>query len=244
MAGHFLSQGNSRDGRYQAGPRSSPKWSLHLEGLARATERDLNDSTKHEQLGAQWKGGQRGHGTSEGCGTAAAVHMCRACRRAEWPCLQLLRRVHLVVFAYPMRTDTTVTSIKPKAIARRSAATQTELPQKHKPVQACNCRECLSLALAPKDRRDYTWVQWEQVDDLLSLVAELREEVESLKSIRGSDRKIDWWKFLRDAGGGSSEQVRGTPTLLSSDRRDLNSKETGSWWGPQENHHPCLHRQL
>lgn len=31
----------------------------------------------------------------------------------------------------------------------------------------------------------------EQVNDLLSLVAELREEVERLKSIRESER--DWW---------------------------------------------------
>lgn len=54
------------------------------------------------------------------------------------------------------------------------------------------------MALAPKGRRDYTCVQWDQVDDLLCLMAELRKEVEKLKRIRGPDRKIDWWKFLRE----------------------------------------------
>lgn len=97
-----------------------------------------------------------------------------------------------MLFTHPMTTDTTVISIKPKAIACRSTPTQTELPQKHAAVQACGCRECLSLALAPESRRDYICVKWDQVDDLLSLVAELKEEVEKLKSIRGCDRKTDW----------------------------------------------------
>lgn len=50
----------------------------------------------------------------------------------------------------------------------------------------------MTLALAPEGRRDYTCVQWDQVDDLLSLMAELRDKLERLKSIRVSDRKIDW----------------------------------------------------
>ncbi|GAB0205675.1 hypothetical protein GRJ2_003033100 [Grus japonensis] len=33
----------------------------------------------------------------------------------------------------------------------------------------------------------------DQVDDLLSLVAELREEVERLRSIREAEKEIDWW---------------------------------------------------
>lgn len=93
-----------------------------------------------------------------------------------------------MVFTYSIRTDTTVISIKPKGIAS-CTATQTELPQKHAAVQVGGCRECLSLALAPEGRRDDTCAQWDQVDDLLSLVADLREEVERLKNIRGSDRK-------------------------------------------------------
>jgi len=33
----------------------------------------------------------------------------------------------------------------------------------------------------------------DQVNDLLSLVAELTEEVERLRSIRDCEREIDWW---------------------------------------------------
>ena len=33
----------------------------------------------------------------------------------------------------------------------------------------------------------------DQVNDLLSLVAELKEEVERLRSIRECEREIDWW---------------------------------------------------
>ena len=33
----------------------------------------------------------------------------------------------------------------------------------------------------------------DQLDDLLSLVAELKEEVERLRSIRECKRQIDWW---------------------------------------------------
>lgn len=32
-----------------------------------------------------------------------------------------------------------------------------------------------------------------QVDDLLCLVAELKEEVEGLKNTRECEREIDWW---------------------------------------------------
>jgi len=39
-------------------------------------------------------------------------------------------------------------------------------------------RECLSLALVLEDSRDNCCVQCDQVNDLLNLVAELKEEVE------------------------------------------------------------------
>ncbi|RMC12251.1 hypothetical protein DUI87_09762 [Hirundo rustica rustica] len=46
-------------------------------------------------------------------------------------------------------------------------------------------------------------LQRKQVNDLLSLVAELTEEVERLRNIRESEREIDWWSsaipFLREA---------------------------------------------
>jgi len=76
-----------------------------------------------------------------------------------------------------------------KAVARRSVGTQTEVPHKHTAVQVSGCRECLSLALVPADSRD----NGEQVNDLLSPVAELKEEVERLRSIWECEREINWW---------------------------------------------------
>ena len=35
----------------------------------------------------------------------------------------------------------------------------------------------------------------DQVDDLLSWVAELQEEAERLRSIRESEKDIDWWNY-------------------------------------------------
>jgi len=79
-----------------------------------------------------------------------------------------------------------------KAVARRSVGTQTEAPRKNTGVQVSGCRECLSLAIVPEDSRDSGCVQCERVNDLLSLVAELKEEVERLRSIRECESEIDW----------------------------------------------------
>jgi len=68
-----------------------------------------------------------------------------------------------------------------------------ELLHKHTAVQVSGCRECLSMVLVPEDSRDNSCVLCDQVDDLLSLVAELKEEVERLRSIRECEREIDWW---------------------------------------------------
>jgi len=62
--------------------------------------------------------------------------------------------------------------------------TQTEVPHKHTAVQVSGCRECLSLAFVPEDSRDNSCVWCDLVNDLLILVAELKEEVERLKRIR------------------------------------------------------------
>ena len=40
---------------------------------------------------------------------------------------------------------------------------------------------------------DTSCVRCDQVNDLLSLVVELKEEVERLRSIRECEREIDWW---------------------------------------------------
>jgi len=60
-------------------------------------------------------------------------------------------------------------------------------------VQVSGCRERLSLALISEDSRDNGCVRCNQVNDLLSLVAELKEEVERLRNIRECEREIDWW---------------------------------------------------
>ncbi|GAB0209138.1 hypothetical protein GRJ2_003379500 [Grus japonensis] len=78
-------------------------------------------------------------------------------------------------------------------LTRKHVATQTELPQKHAATQLSGCRECLNLALAGEGSSEVGCLRCDQVDDLLSLVAELREEVERLRSIREAEREIDWW---------------------------------------------------
>jgi len=80
-----------------------------------------------------------------------------------------------------------------KAVARRSVGTQTEAPHRDTGVQVSGCMECLSLALVPEDSRDNVCFRCDQVNDLLGLVAELKEEVERLRSIQECEREIDWW---------------------------------------------------
>jgi len=79
-----------------------------------------------------------------------------------------------------------------KALARRSVRTQTKAPHKNAGVQVSGCRECLSLVLVPADSRDNGCLRCEQVNDVLSLLAELKEEVERLRSIRECERETDW----------------------------------------------------
>jgi len=79
------------------------------------------------------------------------------------------------------------------AVAGRSVGTQAKATRKDTAVQVSGCRECLSLALVPEDSRDNYCVWCEQANDLLSLVAELKEEMERLRSIRECEREIDWW---------------------------------------------------
>jgi len=83
-------------------------------------------------------------------------------------------------------------STRGKAITSSSLGTQTEAPCKDTAVQVFGCRECLSLALLPEDSRDSSCVGCNQVNDLLSLVTELKEEVKRLRSIRECEREIHW----------------------------------------------------
>lgn len=55
---------------------------------------------------------------------------------------------------------------------------QTEFPQKHATIQVWSWREFQSLSLVVGDSSENTCVCCDQVNDLLSLVTELQEEVE------------------------------------------------------------------
>ena len=80
-----------------------------------------------------------------------------------------------------------------KALSRKSVVAQTDCPLKNAAVQVSQCRECLSLLLPSESGRDTVCVRCEQVDGLVSLVAELKEEVERLRAIRECEQEIDWW---------------------------------------------------
>ena len=59
-------------------------------------------------------------------------------------------------------------------------------------VEVSGCGECPALPVLQDSSRDTTCVRCEQVGDLLSLVEELKEEVERLRSVRARERGIDW----------------------------------------------------
>jgi len=80
-----------------------------------------------------------------------------------------------------------------KAAAKKNVETQTEVPKQDASVQVFGCSEFQSLAFAVLGERDSTCVRCDQLNDLLSLVVDLKEEVERLRSIKECEREIDWW---------------------------------------------------
>ena len=60
-------------------------------------------------------------------------------------------------------------------------------------VQVSGCSECQSLTFAVLGEGDSTCVRCDQLHDLLSLVVDLKEEMERLRSIKECEKKIDWW---------------------------------------------------
>jgi len=84
-------------------------------------------------------------------------------------------------------------SIWLKAVTRQNVVTHSELPHKQAAVQFSGYKECLSLSLVLEGSRQYVCVRCDRVDDLLTLVAELKEEGERLRSIRECEWEIDWW---------------------------------------------------
>lgn len=80
-----------------------------------------------------------------------------------------------------------------KAAAKMSEETQTEPPTQDAGVQVSGCTECQSLALAVLGEGGSDCVHCDQVNYLLSLVVDLKEEVERLRTIKECEREIDWW---------------------------------------------------
>ncbi|GAB0185452.1 hypothetical protein GRJ2_001010500 [Grus japonensis] len=120
-------------------------------------------------------------------------------------------------------------------LTRKHVATQTELPQKHAATQLSGCQECLNLALAGEGSSETGCLRCDQVDDLLSLVAELHEEVERLRSIREAERDIDWWSQAlpspRQKQGQLTDQSQSEGDPVSSPRQaESSSLKEGSEW--------------
>lgn len=59
-------------------------------------------------------------------------------------------------------------------------ASQMEGLPRNLSVQVSSCRECVSLLLPGQGGRDSTCVRWKQVDELSSMVVELKEEAQRL----------------------------------------------------------------
>ena len=109
-----------------------------------------------------------------------------------WP--SLLRRLAFL-WAVSETAGLNMVSTRQQAYSK-TMATQMEGLPRNVTVQVSGCRECLSLLLPGEGGRDSTCVRCEQVDELLSLVVELKEEVERLKTIRECERETDWWSDL------------------------------------------------
>lgn len=78
-------------------------------------------------------------------------------------------------------------------MAKKNVETQTEVQKQDASAQVSGCSECQSLTFAALGEGDSTCVRCDQLNDLLSQVADLKQEVERLRSIKECEREIDWW---------------------------------------------------
>lgn len=78
-----------------------------------------------------------------------------------------------------------------KAAAKKNVETRTEVPEQHASAQVSDCSECQSLAFIVLGEGDNTCVRCNRLNDLLSLVVDLKEEVERMRSIKECERKTD-----------------------------------------------------
>lgn len=82
---------------------------------------------------------------------------------------------------------------KRRASAKKNVQILTEIPLQHASAQVCGCRECQGLAFAMQGDGDSACVRCKVLNNILSLVVDLKEEVERLSSIRECERETDWW---------------------------------------------------
>ena len=110
------------------------------------------------------------------------------------------------------------------------------------PCRGSGCRKCLVLSLLQEGSRGTASVRWEQVDDLLSLVVELKEEVKRLRSIWDCEREIDWWSHaqpsLQEAHRGDALQAVGDRLLSPSQVGEGELRDSEGWkqvpvWGSE-----------
>jgi len=97
------------------------------------------------------------------------------------------------------------------------------------------CSECHQLALETDSSKGNMCIRCDQVDYLLCLVAELREEVDRLRSIREAEKEINWWSRALTTQECTHEQ----PVKKARDQRELvtsphraegrDAKENSEW---------------
>lgn len=80
-------------------------------------------------------------------------------------------------------------STRQRALSKKAVVTQTEGLPRDVAAQVSGCRDCLSLPLPGEQSSRETC---SQVEGPLTMVAELKEEVERLRSTRACDQEIDW----------------------------------------------------
>ena len=128
-----------------------------------------------------------------------------------------------------------------QAAAKRDV--ETDSMNVHAAVQVLACRECLALSLLQEGIWDTSCVRCEHVDDLLSLVVEVKWEVESLRSILHCGKGIDWWSHtlpsLQEGCGGDAPQAVGDHLLSHSQVGTGNLKDSEGWkqvlvWGNKQ----------
>lgn len=126
------------------------------------------------------------------------------------------------------------------AYSKKTVTTRMEGLPRNVAVQVSSCRECLNLLLPGEGGRDSTCMRCEQVDKLLSLVVELKKEVQRVRTIRECEQEIDWWSDLlvcwREGCQGDTPRKVVDPLPCHS-QTDLNDEE--GWKRVLTWHHGC-----